>query len=133
MNKLAMAISLAAGLALQSTANAGLNTAGNVVVSSGVAYGAVTDTRYSGNTREYIGCAHSATKAAASNSTLNLNYISCSATDATGRSYYCSSYNPPQQWIDSVSGVNTNTWVYFWADANGNCLGLYMVRGSAYL
>lgn len=133
MNKLAIAISLAAGLALQSTANAGLNYAGNVVVSSGVAYGAVTDTRYSGNTREYIGCAHSTQKTAASSSTLSLNYISCSAVDANGKSYFCSSYNPPQQWVDTVSGVNANTWVYFWADANGNCMGLYMVRASAYL
>lgn len=133
MNKFAMAISLAAGLALQATAQAGTNAATSVYVGSGWAYGALTDARFSSNTTEYIGCVHSSTKSAASGTALSINFISCSATTAAGKVYSCYTYTPPQAWVDAVNGLNNASYLYFWANSSGSCMSIFTTHGSSYL
>jgi len=124
----------AAGLLFQSPSFAGSYSGQSVYVGSGFAYGAVLATRDSGDSNAAIGCYIGAyvTNADVTN-TSTITYLSCSATNATGASYYCYVNNPPATWVTMMSSINEISWIYFYGDSAGHCQGLNVSQGSSYL
>lgn len=136
MNKLALAFSLAAGLALQPVAQAGTNSNSSVYVytssSGNSAQGSFRDARSNAGTTENIGC-YRYVSVSVSSGAVTTNYISCSATNASGVSYYCYIYNPPAAWSEMVVGMNEASNVYFYGDAAHRCLTISVSNSSMYL
>ena len=126
MNKLTLLSLLSAALLLQSQAFAGAQQPAAVSVGSTYADGALQRARFNSGTTEAIGCL-------AAPSTGSQNYISCSATDASGQSYYCYSNTAPQSWVDSIAGLNAASFLYFYGDTTHHCLGIYSYQFSFYL
>jgi hypothetical protein len=123
MNKLAIGLSLAAALAVQS-ANAGLHFSVPIVVSGTVAYGSVYTARHSSDGKQFIGCA--AYGATGSSST----YVACSAQDASGHALYCATYNPSFYVWQAAMAVNEGSEIIFNADSSYNCTYIYVSNSS---
>ena len=126
MNKLAIGLSLAAALAVQS-ANAGYYYSSPITVGTGGAYGGMHSARVSSDSNQFIGCA--AYGAVNTSST----YVSCAARDAAGHSLYCATYNPSYYVWQSAMGVNDSSFIIFNVDANGNCTYIYHSNSSTNL
>lgn len=136
MKKLALAVSLAAGLALQPVAHAGLNSNSSVYVftssSGNSAQGSFHDARFNSGSTENIGC-YRYVSVSTSTGAVTTNLISCSATNASGASYYCYMYNPPAAWTEMVVGMNEASNVYFYGDAAHRCLTISISNNSMLL
>ena len=126
MNKVALGLSLAAILAVQS-ANAGLHYSSSITVSGTVAYGQVRAARFSGDSKQFIGCA--AYGAVSTYST----YVACSASDSAGHVLYCSTYNPNFYVWQAAQSVNEASTIIINADTHGNCTYVYVSNSSTNL
>jgi len=131
MKKFAIVASLAAGLALQSAANAGQRFASPVTIghSTGAyatyAYGSFHQALSTSDHHEYIGCAMSSDVS-------STDYIYCWAADATGHNYAsCYAGNPFGPSRQAVSSVGEYSRIYFSADSSGHCTDVY-VDNSTY-
>jgi hypothetical protein len=134
MLKIKIAAAAAVGLLLQAQAFAGSYYGQNVVVSGNVGYGSVLAARDSSDSTQSISCYVGAyvTNADITNTTANV-YLSCGATDSTGKSYSCYTYNPPDTWVKMMTSMNEISWIYFYGDSAGHCQGLNVDQGSQYL
>jgi len=126
VNKLAIGLSLAAALAVQS-ANAGLHYPVPIVVSNPVAYGSVHSARHSGDNKQFIGCA--AFGSVYSTST----YVACSAQDSSGHSLYCATYNPSYYVWQAAMHVNDSSEIIFNVDSSYHCTYIYIGNSSVNL
>jgi hypothetical protein len=126
VNKLAIGLSLAAALAVQS-ANAGLHSSYGITVSGTVAYGQVRGARNSTDNKQFIGCA--AYGAVNTYST----YVACSASDANGHVLYCSTYNPNYYVWQAAMSVTSMSSIIFNADSSGHCIYVYVSNNSTNL
>jgi hypothetical protein len=126
MNKLAIGLSLAAALAVQS-ASAGLHYSVPIAVGTSGAYGSVYTARHSGDQKQFIGCA--AYGATGSSST----YVACSAQDASGHSLYCATYNPSFYVWQAAMSVNEGSEIIFNVDSSYNCTYIYVSNSSVNL
>jgi len=126
MSKLAIALSLAAALAIQS-ANAGLHYSMPVTVGTGVAYGAVHAARHSVDNNQFIGCAAFGSTYSSS------SYVACSARDAAGHSLYCATYNPSYYVWQAAMHVNESSEIIFNVDSSYNCTYVYIGNSSVNL
>lgn len=132
MKQFVVALTLATAL-VASSAHAGKDVVDTVVVVANGASGSIYDARTFGAAKEYITCQ------IRNASTLdplvqNFNYasIGCNARDAAGNVYGCNAKGS-QAMRDIVAGLNSTSWVYFWGDTSGNCLGIMTHHGSYYL
>jgi hypothetical protein len=127
MNKLAIGLSLAAALAIQS-ANAGLHFSVPIVVGTSGAYGSVHTARHSGDGKQFIGCAaYGATSSSAT------TYVACSAQDASGHALYCATYSPSFYVWQAAMAVNEGSEIIFNADSSYNCTYIYVSNSSVNL
>jgi hypothetical protein len=126
VNKLAIGLSLAAAMAVQS-ANAGLHYSSPITVSGTAAWGQVRTARFSTDSKQFIGCA--AYGAVNSSST----YVACSASDAAGHTLYCSTYNPNYYVWQAAMSVNGTSSIIFNSDSHGNCIYVYVSNSSTNL
>src|SRR5262245_27526291 len=104
MKKFAAAAVVGAGLVLQATAFAGAVFPGPVTVSSRSAYGSLSTARNSANTKEFIGCAVYGTTQSS-----YTTYVACSASDAAGNTFYCSTYGPAPQLVQAALAVSASS------------------------
>jgi hypothetical protein len=119
VKKLAIVISLAAGVVLQPVANAGsainppvfINVAGTIVT----VIGGVTSTRNTSDSLAAIGCQARLSGGASATSTA----IACTATDANGNHAFCEINSPPDVWIQVVSAINASSKIEFKYDTSG--------------
>ena len=127
MKKLFCVLVLAGAVALQSVAFAGAVSTFSVYVAPGqAAYGALKTARNSANTTEWIGCsAFGATGGTAT-------YVSCSAVDAAGNYFYCSTYNAAPQMVQAALAVTATSYLLINADANYNCSYILVGNYSQY-
>jgi hypothetical protein len=126
MNKLAIGLSLAAALAVQS-ANAGVNYSDPIYVGDGAAFGSLHAARNSGDNNQTISCsAYGSTNTAST-------YVACSAQDASGKGLYCATYNPSFYVWQAAMAVSESSFIIFDVDSNGNCTYIYVQNGSANL
>ena len=132
MRKLKIAAAMAVGLLSQTPSFAGAYYGTTVVVGSIYGYGSLVAARDSGDSKQAIGCYIGAYVTNVTDTVAN-NYLSCSATDAAGNSYYCYDYTPPDTWIKMVAALNSTSWIYFYGDSSHHCQGLNTQQGSAYL
>lgn len=134
MKKLALAVSLAAGLALQPVAHAGVNSNSSVSVSTTgyYAYGGLHDARFNSGSTEYINCTLRGTVSTYTSTTTS-NFIQCIGRNTAGAMYYCYAYNPPTTWVDIVSSLNESSSLYFRGDASHHCLHIEVTNASYYL
>ena len=116
---------------LSQGAFAGSYSASPVNVGSNYAGGSVTGARYSGDTRQQIGCSLGTYVTNVTDTSAHL-YLSCSATDANGNSYYCYDSTPPDSWVKIVVALNSASWIYFYGDAQHHCQGLTSSQASSY-
>lgn len=132
MKRFAIAMSLAATL-VASAAHAGKDVIDTVVVVPTGASGAIFDARVYGGAKEYISCA---VRNASTGDPLVQNFnsfgITCNARDSAGKVYGCNAIGS-QAMRDVIAGLNSASWVYFWGDESGNCLGIMTHHGSYYL
>jgi hypothetical protein len=137
MNKLKIAVAaavVASGLLSQTPSFAGSYYGTSVYVGSNLGYGAVLATRDSADSNASIGCYIGAyvTNADVTN-TSTITYLSCGATDSTGKYYGCYVNNPPASWVTMMASINEVSWIYFYGDSAGHCQGLNISQGSSYL
>ena len=129
MKKLVVAIAATAGIALQSVAFAGAVFSVPVTVGTNIAYGSLKYVRYSGNTRESFSCG----LYGATNQGSATTYVSCSAVDAAGRSFGCSTYSPSPQLVQAALAISDSSYVIAQSDANYNCTYIYVNNSSGYM
>jgi hypothetical protein len=120
MKSFAIIAAVTGGLLLQSAAFAGYDFHSTTTVGSTYAYGALRDARNSSNTTEYIGCY------VYNDLSSHTDFLSCSATDAQGHSYYCYANNEPQL----EAGLNEASYVYFYGDTSHHCQAIETVNYS---
>lgn len=125
--KLAIA-AFAAAAAIGSTAFAGAHYANPVYVATGIAYGQLHAARFSSNTKEFIGCA-----VMGNTTSTTTTYVSCSASDASGKSVYCSKYNPSYQLIQAAQAANEASYIIFNLNSNYECTYVYVSNNSSNL
>lgn len=127
MKRIAVAAVLATTIAMQTTALAGASFSAPVVVGNNIAYGSLRSARVSANTREYIGCAvYGATNQTAT------TYVTCSAANAAGTSWYCSTYAPSAQLVQAALAISATSVVIAQSDSASNCTYIYVQNSSAY-
>ena len=126
MNKLAIGLSLAAALAVQS-ANAGYHYSAPIIVGTGGAYGSVHTARTSSDNNQFIGCAAYGAVNSAS------TYVACSARDSAGHSLYCATYNPSFYVWQAAMSVNQASNIIFNVDSSYNCTYIYVSNSSTNL
>ena len=119
MKKLPIIAAAVAALALQSAAYAGLHLSGPISVSKsssgGSAAGSLGSARYyTSDAVEFIGCGSAA-------DLVSSIYISCSARDAHNNLLTCFSTTADGQARQAVASVNSSSFVYFQANAQGKC------------
>jgi hypothetical protein len=127
MKKLAIAMSLAAGLVLQPIAFAGTASVYGVTVSQYGANGPVKAARNSANNQEFIGCAVYGTIPAQSSYT---TYVACSARDASGKSFYCATYGAAYQLVQAALAVSESSSIIINADSSYHCTYIYVANYS---
>ena len=113
------------------TRSYGVYSGSGVTVSGSTASGSVYASRFSGDTKQGIGCYLGAyvTNADITNTSANV-YLSCSATNASGTTYSCYTNNPPAVWVTMMASINEVSWIYFYGDAQGHCQGLNVEQNS---
>jgi hypothetical protein len=127
MKRIAIAAVLATAVAMQTTASAGASFSAPVVIGTNIAHGSLRSARVSGNTREYIGCGvYGATNLAAT------TYVMCSAMNAAGASWSCSTYAPSAQLVQAALAVSAGSYVIAQSDSAFNCTYIYVNNNSAY-
>lgn len=129
MKKFAAALLLAVGIGASSIAGAGASFSYPVYVGTNIAYGSVRAARYSGNTRENIGC----NVYGATNQGTATTYVSCVATNANGTGWGCSTYSPSPQLVQAALAVSDSSYVIAQSDSNYNCTYIYVSNNSGYL
>jgi hypothetical protein len=129
MNKTALFTTLAAALAVSTGAFAGQNSNNVVVAASGYGYGGVHDARFSADGKQAVSC-YLGTYVSVYYASSTINYVSCSAIDASGVTAYCYVNNPPATWVTQVAGINESSWVYFYNDTSHHCLGISTSQAS---
>ena len=127
MKRIAIAAALATTIAMQTTAFAGASFSAPVIIGTNIAYGSLRSARISGNTREYLGCAvYGATNQAAT------TYVMCSAINAAGVSWACSTYAPSAQLVQAALAISAGSFVIAQSDSAANCTYIYVNNNSAY-
>lgn len=116
---------------LSQGALAGASLAVPVQVGSNYAGGTFTGARYSGDTTQHIGCSLSTYVTHITDTSAHL-YLACAGTDATGNTYYCYDYTPPDSWVKIVVALNLTSYVYFYGDSQHHCQGLTSSQNSLY-
>lgn len=129
MKRFSLALSLAAAICAPA-AHAGKLVVDTVVVVPYGASGSVSSARYAGSSGEYIQCSLR-NAASADSQTINYTSIGCDARDAAGRTYGCNTIGTPAL-RSIVGGLDRSSWIYFWGDGAGNCLGLLTHHASYY-
>jgi len=132
MNKIALVSTLTAALAISTGAFAGQNLNNTVYANAGYGYGGVHDARASADAKQAVSC-YLGTYVSVYYASATTNYVSCSATDASGVTAYCYVNNPPETWVTQVAGINESSWVYFYNDTSHHCLGISTSQGSGNL
>jgi hypothetical protein len=111
------------GLALFSNslpAWAGQKTLSEVLIVPGAASGSMVGARYSGDSKQYIGCV------------LDSNGgVGCSAQDKTGKSFVCYANNPG--WVSMVKSITDSSAIYLGGTGNGSCDYLFVENHSSHL
>ncbi len=132
MNKLTIIVSLAAGLALQSVANAGAHVVTPVSVVNGsssvTASGSIVSAAGSNDAIEYIGCSLGATATSWT--------ITCLASDAASPPHGagCIIENPSSLMMQAVSSINDTSYIQFSYPISGTvCSNIQVSNDSAYL
>jgi hypothetical protein len=97
-------------------------------VGTGIAYGAVQTARYSANTKEYIGCA-----VMGNITSPQTTYVYCGASDANGKSFGCSTYNPSYVLLQAALAVSQTSNIIFQGNASGQCTYIYAANFSSNL
>jgi hypothetical protein len=87
------------------------------------ATGSLGSARASSDSTAYIGC-----EVDGSTITTQTLTMECFASDAAGNFVTCGSSNPI--YVTTASAMTANSRVTFYADANGNCIDLYVTNGS---
>jgi hypothetical protein len=130
MKNFAIVLSLAAGLALQSAAQAGQSVVATVSVyssSDGMsASGALSAARQSGDSVQSIGCD-------IASDAVSSSFISCYASDASGNSAYCYVLSPSATALSALSSVNTSSVIYFSENTSSICTYISIDNNSIYL
>ena len=126
MDKLGIALSLAGILGI-SAAEAGQVNSIPITASQYGAVGSLKSARVSADSKQYIGCAMYG--ALASSPT----YVSCSASDAAGHYFYCSTYNPAPQLVQAVLAINPASTLILNADSSYHCTYIYSSNNSGNL
>lgn len=116
-------------LAAASVAQAGLDRDGTVRIhvnwAAGLAWatGAVTDARYTGSSRQRIGC------------TINSRTgVQCRAEDSAGSSLACWLEDPSETVIAAISAINPSSRIDFYPEAGtSRCLTIYVRNDSGNL
>jgi hypothetical protein len=127
MKRIAVAAVLAATIAMQTTALAGASFSAPVYIGTNIAYGSLRSARVSGNTREYIGCGvYGATNQPST------TYVMCSAVNAAGTGWSCSTYAPSAQLVQAALAVSAGSYVIAQSDGGYNCTYIYVNNNSAY-
>jgi hypothetical protein len=123
---LVFAVPVVAAFALSAVyARAGYRYSPSTVgVTPSAGYGSMGSARNSSDTRQYIGCSVDtyATGTAAS--------VYCSATDASGRTAACASYNPVL--VAAANSLSGDSYVAFYFDGSGTCTELYTTTASSF-
>ncbi len=132
MKKLTTVAALTVGLLAQSVVFAGSNANNTVSVGSISGSGGFRDARSNSGSTESISC-YLGTYVTTIGNTTTSNYISCSAVAASGASYYCYAYSPPETWVQMVAALNESSWLYFYGDSSHRCQGISSSQGSANL
>lgn len=132
MKKLITVAAVTAGLLFQAAAFAGANSNNTVSVGSISGSGGFRDARSNSGSTESISC-YLGTYVSVIGNTSSINYISCSATSASGANYYCYAYSPPETWVQMVAALNESSWLYFYGDSSHRCQGISSSQGSANL
>jgi hypothetical protein len=126
MNKLAILVSVAAALSLGTATYAGNSDSSTVNIdSSGYAYGAINATLESADAVQYIGCQ-------IGSDTTTSAYVSCFASDVTGRQEYCYDSNPSAATLSNLSAVSGSSVVGFQPDSTGRCSFIAVYNVSIY-
>jgi hypothetical protein len=132
VNKLAIAVFLAAGPALQPVANAGAHYQNPVYIdqTSSMTYvwGSLYSASSSSDSNQEIGCFAEGLSGGSS------TYLYCWAENAAGNVASCYMDNPPSAMLQLISGINSTSYVYFDFDTNGyQCLDIDVNNESANL
>ena len=91
------------------------------------AYGTMAGTRNTGDTTAQIGCSLEGRDGYAGTNGMR---VFCGATDATGRSLYCSSSNASL--AQSLSALSDDGYILFYVDEKGKCVSLTAASYSNY-
>jgi hypothetical protein len=127
MKRIVVAAVLATTFAMQTTAFAGASFSAPVYIGTNIAYGSLRSARVSGNTREYIGCGvYGATNQPAT------TYVMCSAVNAAGASWSCSTYAPSAQLVQAALAVSAGSYLIAQSDGAYNCTYIHVNNNSAY-
>jgi len=115
----------AAGMLLHAQTFAGLYDERNaqVAVSGNMAHGGV-DAGRSKPESTFIGCDV--------NSAQSGSAVTCKAKDAHGASTWCTTPNAPRAWIEMVSGINSLSYISFFADSSHVCKSISVQQGSQF-
>ncbi len=127
MHKLTTVVSLIAGLALQSVANAGLhvNVPVSVSTSSSVVFveGSVMGAMTSNDANQSIGCE--------ANISSGTSSIACGAANAAGNIFTCTIDNPPIAMMQAVNAINSTSSIDFQYDVSSRLCTLIKVYNSS--
>lgn len=118
----------AMALLLSNTAWSGALYKYDVYVSSTSASGSMLDARFSYDRLQYIGCS----LAVSTNS--SGDYISCSARDKSGNSFWCYSYgSSAANFKKALKTINDQSVISMSRNSNATCRSLYIENSSFYL
>lgn len=98
-----------------------------VVVGNSQAQGSFRAASTSADHQQYVTCGLTAELSApTSNKAATEPHVSlsCSAADAGGKYYICSTQDPPEAWVRMVAQLTENSWITFSGDAQGHCQSL---------
>jgi len=122
MKKAGVLLGLFVAVGFAPVAQAGNKTYINVVVSTagGYAYGSIGTVRNSGDTTQTLYCSFYGSGSSAY----------CFARDSAGTGASCSTTDSTL--IQSLRGLNSDSYLRFHFDGSGNCTQFYIVTGSMY-
>lgn len=129
MKKIVSALVLAVGIGASSIAGAGAYFTNPVYIGNNIAYGSMRAARFSTNNREHIGC----NVYGATNQGTATTYVSCSAVNANGVGWGCSTYSPAPQLVQAALAVSASSYVIVQSDSNYNCTYIYVSNNSGYM
>lgn len=102
---------------------AGQKSLPEVTIGTYSASGSMMGARYSGDTKQFIGCFHETAYGAS---------VTCSAQDKTGKLFICTKNDP--RWATVVKSITDSSVVYFEAlSSGGSCNTLIIENFSSHL